>query len=176
MTWKPYIFTAGAWSQWNREVVVVEAEKVKEENQEMAAYVKWMDVAIPFSFMFVAPTSVAILILPVVPSLQTVCVSYGTLKYGILLSTFSRTVPTAILFAIPPGSNFKFKLPWHSSSYGPQHTRFVPLQTGCGKFFFFTYVQLNIRYVHGQRVICSTAETILVQYSILQGQRIHSHP
>ena len=24
--------------------------------------------------------------------------------------------------------------------------------------------------------MCSTAETILVQYSILQGQRIHSHP
>ena len=53
MAWKPYIFIAGAWSQWDREVVVVEAEKVKEENQEMAAYVKWMDVAIPFSFMFV---------------------------------------------------------------------------------------------------------------------------
>ena len=70
MTWRPYIVIAGAWSQWDREVVVVEGEKVKEENQEMAAYVKWMDVAIPFSFMFVAPTSVAILILPVVPSLQ----------------------------------------------------------------------------------------------------------
>ena len=51
--------------------MVIEAEKVKEENQEMAAYVKWMDIAIPFSFMFVAPTSVAILILPVVSSLQS---------------------------------------------------------------------------------------------------------
>ena len=37
----------------DHEVVVAEAEKVKEENQEMAAYVKWMDVAIPFSIMFV---------------------------------------------------------------------------------------------------------------------------
>ena len=71
MTWRPYIFIVGAWSQWNREVVVVEAEKVKEENQEMTAYVKWMDVAIPFSFMFVAPTLVAVLILLVVPSLQS---------------------------------------------------------------------------------------------------------
>ena len=43
MTWKPYIFIVGAWSQWDREVVVVEAEMMKEENQEMAAYVKWMD-------------------------------------------------------------------------------------------------------------------------------------
>ena len=47
MTWKPYIFIVGAWSQSDHEVVVVEAEKVKEENQEMTAYVKWMDVAIP---------------------------------------------------------------------------------------------------------------------------------
>ena len=28
MTWKPYIFIVGAWSQWDREVVVVEAEKI----------------------------------------------------------------------------------------------------------------------------------------------------
>ena len=31
ITWKPYIFIVGAWSQWDREVVVVEAEMMKDE-------------------------------------------------------------------------------------------------------------------------------------------------
>ena len=65
MTWKPYIFIVGAWSQWDLEVVVVEAEKGKEE---IEAYVKCMDVAI---LMFVGRSfNSPQLILPVVPSLQ----------------------------------------------------------------------------------------------------------
>ena len=56
---------SGAWSQWDREVVVVEAEKGKEE---IEAYVKCMDVAI---LMFVGRSfNSPQLILPVVPSLQ----------------------------------------------------------------------------------------------------------
>ena len=55
----------GAWSQWDLEVVVVEAEKGKEE---IEAYVKCMDVAI---LMFVGRSfNSPQLILPVVPSLQ----------------------------------------------------------------------------------------------------------
>ena len=83
------------------------------------------------------------------------CVSFGTMRSGMLLLTFSRTVPTAI-FTIPPRSNCS--LPWHS--WDPQRTRFLPLQTGCGKFSFFIWLYLcptqhYTRHVHGQRVICS---------------------
>ena len=34
MAWKPYIFIVGVWSQWDREVVVVEAETMKDERRD----------------------------------------------------------------------------------------------------------------------------------------------
>ena len=34
MTWKPYFFIVGARSQWDREIVVVEVEKMKDERRD----------------------------------------------------------------------------------------------------------------------------------------------
>ena len=55
---------------------------------------------------------------------------------------------------------------------GPQRTRFLPLQTGCGNFFFFILylcsTQHYTRYVHGQRVICSTPEILVTRFCNLK--------
>ena len=94
MIWKLYIFIVDAWSQWDREVVVVEAEKMK-NSEEMAAYVKYPFLK-AFFFLFQV----------VVPSIQSrlrnfwnteVCMAYRFQRFQRL------TVLTAI-FTIPHGS------------------------------------------------------------------------
>ena len=83
MTWKPYIFIVGAWSQWDREVVVVEAEKMKNsEEMALAAYVKWMDRHPLFLLLQV-----------VVPSLQSRLRNFLERRgmYGMSFLTSSRT-------------------------------------------------------------------------------------
>ena len=124
---------------------------------EMAAYVKRMDVRHPF------------FLLPVVPSLQRTqrrdCVSFGTLRSGMSSLTFSRIVPTAV-FIIHSGSN----LPWHSWVLNVLDS--YPYKLAAVIFFSlsFTYVQLQhyTRYVHGQRVICSTPEILVTRFCNLK--------
>ena len=98
MTWKPYIFIVGAWSQWDREVVVVEAEKMK-NSEEMAAYVKYPFLK-AFFFLFQV----------VVPSIQSRLRNFWNAEVCMACRFQGLTVPTTI-FTIPHagGSN----LPWH---------------------------------------------------------------
>ena len=98
MTWKTYIFIVGAWSQWDREVVVVEAEKMK-DLEEMAVYVKWMDRH-PFF----------LLLQVVVPRLQSRLRNFWSAEvWHVVFNAFKR--PPYLPFLI------KSNIPWYVEGY-----------------------------------------------------------
>ena len=84
----------------------LKAENVKEENQEMAAYVKWMDRH-PFFLLLQASSCGS------EPTKADYGVSFGTPRSGMSFSTFSKTVPTTAIFTIPLKSN----IPWYVEGY-----------------------------------------------------------